>query len=258
MKHNVNLIRNILTEIGINSSSGNKIELKDSTLGVKQVDPSSFKPYADIISFMNEKHCIDTLCTAILFENNEVLLENDEINANNIDSNLRITDINTNNIKQGILYDVINGNKTLEDFNNVDIALNNITENSLSFNDIMAYWEENNTIQDNIIYQDYADNTKSTINKEQDFLIKKYIGNRKNRRDKLGRATEFIDYCFEVSTSFRIMREFKRHRIGSFLYPKVISTKNSFGNYIFPDLIVKNTHLFNEYKYLIVQSFNFV
>ncbi len=261
IKQNSNLIKNILSEIGLTSSQGHKISLKDSK-GIETgatastVDTGSFKPSVDIVSFMNEQHCIDMLCSAIMFEHNENLLDYDEMNINNIDDNLRIKPIDTSKIKAGILFDIINGNKILDDFNHVDTRVNKTTENTLCFNDISAYWEENNEIKDNPIYQDYLDRNKSTINKEQDYLIKKYIGDRATRRDKLGRAFEFIDYIFEVSSSFRIMREFKRHRLASSLYPQVLTVRNSFDSFIFPNLFIQNQHLFDEYKYLIEQSFD--
>jgi thymidylate synthase ThyX len=258
IKQNANLIKNILSEIGLTSSQGNKISLKDSNIPntVTKIDPGCFKPSVDIISYMNEQHCIDMLCSAIMFEHNENLLEYDEINSNNIDDNLRIKPIDASKIKAGILFDIINGNKILDDFNHVETKVNKTTENTLCFNDINGYWEDNNEIKDSPIYQDYLDRNKSTINKEQDYLIRRYTGDRKSRRDKLGRAFEFIDYTFEVSSSFRIMREFKRHRLASSLYPQVITARNSFDSFIFPNLFIQNQHLFDEYKYLIEKSFD--
>lgn len=255
MKQNTNLVKNILSEMGLANSEGNKINLKETKVNTISVDPMSFKPNVDIIAFMNEQYCIDHLCTAILYQNNENLLDYDEQNINNIDENLRIIDIDRNKVKAGILFDILNGNKLLEDFHNIDTTVNKTTENTLSFNDINAYWEENASIKDNTIYQDYEDKNKNTINKEQNYIINKYVQNRKNRRDRLGRAFEFIDYTFAVSSSFRMMREFKRHRIGSFLYPQVITARNSFDSFIFPPIFIKNKPLFDEYKNLIEQSF---
>jgi thymidylate synthase ThyX len=259
IKQNSNLIKNILSEIGLTSSQGNKITLKDSKateIEVENIDPGCFKPSVDIISYTKEQHSIDMLCSAIMFEHNENLLEYDEINSNNIDDNLRIKPIDTSKIKSGILFDIINGNRILDDFNHVETKVNKINENTLCFNDISAYWEENYEIKDSPVYQDYLDRNKSTINKEQDYLIRKYIGDRQSRRDKLGRAFEFIDYTFEVSSSFRIMREFKRHRLASSLYPQVLTARNSFDSFIFPNLFIQNQYLFDEYKHLIEQSFD--
>ncbi len=255
MKQNTNLVKNILSEMGLANSEGNKINLKETKVNTIRVDPMSFKPSVDVIAFMNEQYCIDHLCAAILYEHNENLLDYDEQNINNIDENLRIIDIDRKKIKAGILFDILNGNKLLEDFTNIDTTVNKITENTISFNDINAYWEENADIKDNPIYQDYEDKNKNTINKEQNYLINKYVQNRRSRRDKLGRAFEFIDYTFSISSSFRMMREFKRHRVGSFLYPQVVTARNSYDSFIFPPIFIKNKPLFDEYKHLIEQSF---
>ena len=255
MKQNTNLVKNILTEIGLSTKEGNKINLKESKSNIIRVDPESFRPSVDIVSFMNEQWCIDQLCSAILFENNENLLDYDEQNINNIDENLRILDVDTSKVKAGILFDIINGNKLLEDFNGIDTSVNRTTENTLTFNDINAYWEENNTIKDNPIYQDYLDKNKSTINKEQNFIINKYVENRKSRRDKLGRPFEFIDYTMELSSSFRVYRDLKRHRQMSLISSPLVTARNSYSSFIFPDLYIKNQHLFNEYKHLIDESF---
>lgn len=254
-KQNTNLVKNILSEMGLANSEGNKINLKETISKTIAVDPLAFRPNADIISFMNEQYCIDHLCTAILYENNENLLDYDEQNINNIDENLRIIDIDRTKVKAGILFDILNGNKLLEDFHNIDTTVNKTTENTLTFNDINAYWEENASIKDSTIYQDYEDKSKNTINKEQNYIINKYVQNRRNRRDRLGRAFEFIDYTFSISSSFRMMREFKRHRVGAFLYPQVVTARNSFDSFIFPPIFLKNKPLFDEYKYLIEQSF---
>jgi thymidylate synthase ThyX len=258
MKQNTNLVKNLLTEIGLAKNDGTKIHLKDVKTGndmPTRIDLENFRPVVDIVSFMNEQFCIDQLCSAIIYENNENLLYYDDKNSNNIDENLRILPANLTNIKAGVLYDIINNNRVLEDFGYIDTRVNKTTENTLSFNDISSYWQENAGLEDNPVHQDYLDKKKLSLTQDQSYIIKKYIGERRNRRDKLGRAFEFIDYTIELSSSFRIMREFKRHRLLNLLSQKVITARNSYASFIFPDIFLKNQHLFNEYKYLLEQSF---
>lgn len=257
IKRNINLIKSLLSEIGLKTSSGSKINFKETnTNSINNIDSKSFRPWVHIVNFSNEQFCIDMLCSAILFENNENLLDYDNLNINNIDDNLRIKGVDRNKIKSGILFDMMNGNKRLEDLYDVETYVNKISENTLSFNDILAYWEDNLSINEKPVYQNYEDRKELTINREQYYLIQKYIGSRKNRRDKLGRAFEFIDYSFEISSSYRIMREFKRHRLASSIYPPVLTARNSYDSFIFPNIIMNNKHLFEEYKHLLDCSFN--
>lgn len=247
---NANMIKSVLYDLGLSKaaadSGGGSVKLSQT-----YIKEESFKPSVTIAHFMDEKFCIDTLTAAILYENNECLLDYDEININNIDNNLRILDIDRNKIKQGILYDLLNGNKKLDEFTK-ELSLNRVSENTLSFNDLVAYQEEQATVNDPVIYQDYADNNKTTLNKEQNFLITKYLGNRKSYKQKLGNAFKLISYTFEVSSSFLAYQSLKKYAV---LSPKVITTRNSYDNYIFPSLFISNQHLFEEYKHLIDQSF---
>lgn len=257
IKRNMNLIRSLLSEIGMKTKSGTKINFKESkTTSISNIDSKSFRPWVNIINFTNEQYCIDMLCSAILYENNENLLDYDNQNINNIDDNLRIISIDRNKIKAGILFDMMNSNKNIDDLYEAETYVNKISENTLSFNDILAYWEDNLSVNEKPVYQNYEDRNELTMNREQFYLIQKYIGGRKNRRDKLGRAFEFVDYTFEISSSYRIMREFKRHRLASSIYPPVLTARNSYDSFIFPNVIMNNKHLFEEYKHLLDKSFN--
>jgi thymidylate synthase ThyX len=51
------------------------------------------------------------------------------------------------------------------------------------------------------------------------------------------------------------MREFKRHRTLSAIYPQVITPRNSYDSFIFPFEIVQNKDLFDIYRNLIDKSF---
>lgn len=252
--YNLNLIKNLLNEIGI-QANGSKVEAKGVEMSKIHINAASFRPSAQFTFFMDEKFCINALSAAILYENNENLLDYDEQNINNIDQNLRIVGIDAQKLKHGILYELLNGQKTVEELSNPDIAVNKTTENTLNYNDLGAYFEQNSEIKDNNLYQDYQNTKKNTIDKEQNYLIQQYTRDRKDRRQHLGRATEVINYGIELSTSFRIMRDLKRHRQASFIFPNVITTRNSYDNYIIPDLILQNQHLFEEYRYLIEQSY---
>jgi thymidylate synthase ThyX len=141
------------------------------------------------------------------------------------------------------------------DLTKEDSTVNKITENTICYDDLMDYWYYNSVESDTAIYQDYENDKELTLNKDQEYLIQKYIGERQTRRDKLGRAFEFIDYSFELSTSFRIMREFKRHRLTSSIYPAVVTARNSYDSFIFPIEIIQNKRLFDAYKKLIDKSF---
>ena len=247
---NANLIKSLLCDLGLAKDGGSQPQgnIKLSQTYVKE---ESFKPSVTIAHFMDEKFCIDTLVSAILYECDEKILDIDEININNIDNNLRILDIDRMKVKQGILYDLLNGNKKLDEFTK-ELSLNKISENQISFNDLVAYNEEQNKVADPIVYQDYNNNNQTTINKEQNFIISKYIGDRKSRRDKLGKPFELISYTFELSTSYRIFRDLKRYAL---LAPRLLATRNSYDNYIFPSMFISNQHLFEEYRHLIDKSF---
>lgn len=247
-KYNNNVIKKILTEIATDKNM--KIEYDgDRSLSINK---DLLNPYIKLVHFMEEKFFIDLICSAILFENNENLLEYDDHNINNIDQSLRILGINKNNIKNGILYDILNDSRIMYKFD-TETQYSPISENMLSFNDLMAYFSETAVMNDNLTLDYNSD--KSTMDKEQEFLIKRYIGERLTRRDKIGRAFEFINYIFEVSSSAKVMRESKRHRLGSYLYPQVITARNSYDSFIFPDLIQQNRDLFDSYRSLIDDSF---
>ena len=50
---------------------------------------------------------------------------------------------------------------------------------------------------------------------DRDSLIASYVGNRKNRRHKPGRAFENVWYTFDFCTRIGIYRDLHRHRIGT-------------------------------------------
>jgi thymidylate synthase ThyX len=251
-KQNYNLVKGILSEMGMNTTSDRKHVKMNKN---KHIDLDALRPTAELIDNDPEQLAIETLCSAILFENNENLLEYDEVNYNNIDDSLRIVPVHPDKIKSGIIYDVMNRTRMLDEFGASDNPINNTTENTLTYNDINAYWQENESILDKPVYQNFEDKNLFTVNKEQDFIIKKYIGNRNSRRERLGRAFELIRYRWQISSSFRIMREWKRHRMSSNLYPQVLTARNSYGSFIFPNLVLNNQHLLNEYKDFIEKSY---
>lgn len=248
-QYNINVIKKILTEIATDKNMNIDFD-GDKSLCINK---DLLNPYVKLVHFMEEKFFIDLICSAILFENNENLLEYDDNNINNIDQSLRILGLNKNNIKNGILYDILNDSRRMYKFDTDMDNSNTISENTLSFNEYIAYFGETAVMNDNLTL-DYNSN-KSTMDKEQEFLIKRYIGERLNRRNKLGRAFEFINYIIEVSSSAKVMRESKRHRLGSYLYPQIITARNSYDSFIFPSLIQQNRDLFDSYKSLIDDSF---
>lgn len=221
------------------------------------IDQDDFKPEVKLVDNRDETRAVNLITSAILWEYNENLLDYDEHNFNNIDANLRIKGLDKSDIKSGILYDILNKNKTIDEIANMydDLHLNRITENGLSFGDFITYFEEASTTFDAVLFQDYESN-KLAITKDQQFLINQYIKNRRNRRQTLGRAFEVVSYIFDIKSSFRVFRDLKRHRVNTLIKNPVVTGRNTYENYIFPDLIVKNEALFNSYKHLIEKSFN--
>lgn len=242
---------NILNQILHNNDTIARIKTD-----VPYVNQDNFRPSIFLADHRDEKRCINLLCAAILSQYNENLLDYDEYNFNNLDANLRIKPLEPNSIQNGILYDLVNESKTIDEIANLydDIHLNRITENGLRLNEFITYFEESSTTFDTTLYQDY-DSDKLVITKDQQFLINSYVKNRRNRRQTLGRAFETVDYLFDITSSFRVFRDLKRHRINTLIKPPVLTTRNSFDNYIFPDLILKNENLFNAYKLLIEKSY---
>ncbi|HEX5519758.1 MAG TPA: FAD-dependent thymidylate synthase [Candidatus Nitrosocosmicus sp.] len=247
--HNAKVIKKILTELATENTKIDYSDIGDRSLSINK---DLLSPSVSMIHFMEEKFYIDLLCSAILFENNENLLEYDDQNINNIDNSLRIVGLDSKNVKSGILYDILNDTRKVYNFD-IDTTVNKSTENTLSFNDFIAYFNETSQMGDNL-HIDYNSN-KTSIDKEQEYLIKRYIGERQNRRQRLGRSFEFIQYIIEVSSSAKIMRESKRHRLGSFLYPSIITARNSYDSFIFPQMVQDNKDMFDTYKDLIDDSF---
>jgi thymidylate synthase ThyX len=257
-KRNDDIIKNLISEMGMASTRHNKIKYRRSAANSLSIETQSFGPRATVSTIDDEKNIIDTLCSTILYENNENLLDYDIRNSNNIDDSLRIEPVDTRKVKEGILHEIINEDITITDIleeEKKNNFVNRITENEITFDDLIEYFYYTKTENDRNVCQD-GDSEMLFFNKDQEFLLKKYMGDRKSRRDKLGRAFEFVHYSFELSSSFRIMREFKRHRTLSAIYPKVLTARNSYDSFIFPIEIIRHKDLFDVYKNLIDKSFN--
>jgi len=74
-------------------------------------------------------------------------------------------------------------------------------------------------------------------------ILNKLIEIRKNRRDKIGRAFESINYVFEVNTNYGAFRELQRHRFLSIIRKPL----NTYYGYDIPEELGKNEDLRNEY-----------
>lgn len=241
----------------INGLMPNKYKYQEAETNTTiQTEPRLFEPNVTLVQFMEEWRAVDTICTAIMFENLEILQEHDEKQVLNIDPHLRIVGADTEKIQSSILYDMLNNHKNVREIiDNDSITSNRVTENTLTFENIQEYWTANRDVNDTPAYQNYKDPDIFTITKDQHYLLNKYIGNRDSRRKKLGRAFEMIDYLFQISSSFRIMREAKRHRLASSIYPEVVTARNSFDSFIFPLSIIQNQELFEAYKHLIEECY---
>ena len=98
---------------------------------------------------------------------------------------------------------------------------------NIHFGDIVDYFldEDNNT----------------TAQKE--YLIQNYVKNRQSKFDKAGIAFEFLDYIFEIQSSFGTFRDLRRHRTLTRVYDKVITTRRGYltpREFHFSDRVVKN------------------
>ncbi len=62
---------------------------------------------------------------------------------------------------------------------------------------------------------------------EKIFLLKKYVGNRENRRHKPGRAFEVASYKFEILSDYGAFRDLQRHRMLTLQWQK-LSPKNGY------------------------------
>jgi len=62
-------------------------------------------------------------------------------------------------------------------------------------------------------FEDAINLTSKLEQKEKDLIVEKYVGQRKNRRHKPGRAFEMPYYTFEICANFGIYRDIQRHRI---------------------------------------------
>ena len=102
-----------------------------------------------------------------------------------------------------------------------------ISASNINFADIIDYFldEDNNTV----------------IQKE--YLVQNYTKNRQTKFDKVGIAFEFLDFIFEIHSSFGTFRDLRRHRTLTRVYDKVITTKRGYltpREFHFSDKVVKN------------------
>jgi thymidylate synthase ThyX len=190
------------------------------------------------------------LCYIILFENDENLLDSDDQYINSIPDDVRIESPNVRDLKKGVLSSLLNKQVSISELENSTAEIDESTPNALRMTHILEYWEK-------LLFQNKNNSEEFTRkgNTEQQFLLDTYIGKRMVRRDKLGRAFEFIDYTFDVESSFRINRELNRHRIINKINNKVVTARNSYESFIFPNEVMQNQELFIKYKALLDKSF---
>lgn len=93
-----------------------------------------------------------------------------------------------------------------------------------------------------------SDNKPNGNNKE--YLIQEIAGHRMNRRDKLPRQFEFIDYVFSLRMNYGAFREFQRHRMFTILRG-LLTPDNGFQ---IPEYIGKNRELVEEFNAICSRS----
>src|SRR5690349_133039 len=102
-----------------------------------------------------------------------------------------------------------------------------ITTKDINLSDIIDY------------FLDEDNNTKV----QKEYLIQNYLKNRQSKFDKIGAAFEFLDYIFEIHSSFGTFRDLRRHRTLTRIYDKVVTTKRGYltpREFHFSDKVVKN------------------
>jgi thymidylate synthase ThyX len=102
-----------------------------------------------------------------------------------------------------------------------------ITTKNINFADMVNYFldEDNCTIA------------------QKEYLVQNYTKNRESKFDKAGIAFEFLDFIFEIHSSFGTFRDLRRHRTLTRVYDKVITTKRGYltpREFHFSDRVVKN------------------
>lgn len=102
-----------------------------------------------------------------------------------------------------------------------------ITTKNINFADMVNYFldEDNCTIA------------------QKEYLVQNYTKNRESKFDKAGIAFEFLDFIFEIHSSFGTFRDLRRHRALTRVYDKVITTKRGYltpREFHFSDRVVKN------------------
>ena len=102
-----------------------------------------------------------------------------------------------------------------------------ITTRNINFADIVDYFLD--------------ENNNTTIQKE--YLIQNYTKNRESKFDKAGISFEFLDFIFEIHSSFGTFRDLRRHRTLTRIYDRVITTRRGYltpREFHFSDKVVKN------------------
>lgn len=248
-QQNRNLIKQLLTDL-----SQGKISIHDThATNILSIDSNRLQPSVTLLNYYDEQEYLDMLSSAILFENDENLLDiNNHINS--VPDDLRIggTAPNLEEIKKGMLSSLLNKKTSLSDLEDSTAEVDESVPNTMRMIHILEYWDKL-FLRNQTNTEEFSNIKKG--NTEQQFLLDVYNGKRMVRSDKLGRAFEFIDYTFEVESSFCVNRQLNRHRLMNKINNKVITARNSYESFIFPNEIMQNQLLFTEYKNLIDKSF---
>ncbi len=116
--------------------------------------------------------------------------------------------------------------------------------------------KSNNVLEDLASAIAFERNIYSPITNESiDSLILDYSKGRLNRRHKLGRAFEFVDFTFKISCDYATFRDLQRHRIGTiewkpFDYSSVFEVPKLLWN-------TENIEAYKIYKNSMKQAFSF-
>ena len=90
---------------------------------------------------------------------------------------------------------------------------------------------------------DYFLDEDNNTSVQREYLIQNYTKNRQSKFDKVGISFEFLDFIFEIHSSFGTFRDLRRHRTLTRVYDKVITTKRGYltpREFHFSDKVVKN------------------
>ncbi|KQB35964.1 MULTISPECIES: FAD-dependent thymidylate synthase [Acidiplasma] len=121
---------------------------------------------------------------------------------------------------------------------------------------LLDYEDEENAINKALklmVYRYYGDYNSIDLTKEEkERLLNNLISIRKNRRHKIGRPFEAINYLFQVNTNYGAFRELQRHRFMS-IVRKPLSV---YYGYDIPETINKTEDLKNDYVTLMEKARN--